>query len=444
MRLLDRSPRRTTASELLAALAQAEGHVKGRGRGGRRYDVAFYVPWIGPLLTGSARSTTGGAETQIFLLARALADRGSKVCLVVFELPGTTIPSSLDGVAVSLRPPYQAHEPFGKLRETVSLRKAVLDVDAEVLVTRGAGPDVGLAGLFAKLAGRRFVYSSANVSDFAVGADAGLPGLLTKFFGRFAYSNVNASEFDFSRLSPKLRDRALFRLGIRLADELVVQTTEQVRLCRESFGRSPVLIKSIAEPAAQRSHDPEAFLWIGRLVSHKRPLEFVELARSLPDAKFWMVAVPAPRADGAQALATALEESAAKVPNLELLAPRPRRELMDLTGRAVAVVNTADFEGMPNIFLEGWARGVPALALTHDPDEVIERHDLGGYAHGSSERLVELASRLWEERWDQTGVAARCRRYIDEHHSAEAVSARWQEALGIGATERAAGTVLAR
>jgi glycosyltransferase involved in cell wall biosynthesis len=427
------------------ALSQAEGHVNGRGREGGRYDVAFYVPWIGPLLAGSARSTTGGAETQVFLLARALADRGSRVCLVVFDLPGITIPSSLDGVAVSVRPPYQAHEPFGKLRETASLRKAVVDVDAEVLVTRAAGPDVGLAGLVAKLAGRRFVYSSANVSDFAVGADAGLPGLLTKFSGRrVGHSSAKTPEFDFSRLSPKLRDRALFRLGIRLADEIVVQTTEQVRLCQESFGRSSVLIKSIAEPAAQRSHDPEAFLWIGRLVRHKRPLEFVELARSLPEAKFWMVAVPAPRAQGAQTLATALDRSAAKVHNLELLAARPRRELMDLIDRAVAVVNTADFEGMPNIFLEGWARGVPALALAHDPDEVIERHNLGGYACGSSERLVELAGRLWEERRDQTGVAARCRQYIVEHHSADAVSARWQEALGIGATERAAGTVLAR
>ena len=55
----------------------------------------------------------------------------------------------------------------------------------------------------------------------------------------------------------------------------------------------PVLIRSIAEPASQRDHAPEAFLWIGRLVWYKRPPAFVELARALPEAKFWMVGVPA-------------------------------------------------------------------------------------------------------------------------------------------------------
>jgi len=335
------------------------------------------------------------------LLTRALARRGSKVCLLVFDLPGIAIPPSVGEVTVHVRPPYRAHQWLGKLRETADICRSIARADAKVLVTRGAGPDVGLAGLFAKLSGRRFVYSSANVSDF-----------------------------DFSRISAKRRNRALFRLGIQLADQVVVQTAEQVRLCEERFGRSPVLIRSIAEPAPQRHRDPEAFLWIGRLVWYKRPLAFVELARSLPQAKFWMVGVPDPYTERGPQLVTTLERSAATVDNLELLLPRPRRELMDVVERAVAIVNTADFEGMPNIFLEGWARGVPALALTHDPDRVIEQHGLGAFAQGSSERLVDLARGLWEERADQAEMAARCRAYIVEHHSPEAISARWQEALG--------------
>jgi glycosyltransferase involved in cell wall biosynthesis len=369
-----------------------------------RFDIAFYVPWAGPLLARGATTATGGAETQIFLLARALARRGSNVSLLVFDLPGAAIPSSVDGVAVSVRPPYRAHERLGKLRETLALRRAVVDADADVIVTRSAGPDVGLAGLFAKLSGRRYVFSSANVSDF-----------------------------DYGRLSPKRRDQILLHLGMRLADEVVVQTTEQVRMCEERFGRSPVLIKSIAEPAPQRDRDPDAFLWVGRLVWYKRPLAFIELARALPQARFRMVGVPVPYAQGGRELVAAVECEAATVPNLELLTQRPRRELMDLVERAVAVVNTSDFEGMPNVFLEGWARGVPSLALTHDPDNVIKDYELGGFAHGRHEQLVDLARRLWEERADQSAVAARCRHYIAEHHSPEVIAARWQEALGVAA-----------
>jgi glycosyltransferase involved in cell wall biosynthesis len=368
----------------------------------RRYDVAFYVPWVGPLLTAADTLPNGGAETQIFLLARALAARGVRVCLIAFDVPNVAIPSLVDGVHVSLRPRYRSHERLGKIREVFAMWKAISGVDAEVLVTRAAGPHVGLTGLFAKLSGMRFVYSSANISDF-----------------------------DFSRLESSRRNQALFRQGLRLANLVVVQSEEQGRMCEERFDRPAVLVRSIAEPAPPRVRKPEAFLWIGRLVWYKRPLAFIELARAIPEARFWMVAVPVLLARDDPELGTRLEKRAASVRNLELLPPTPRPRLMELVDRAVAIVNTADFEGMPNVFLEGWARGVPAVALNHDPDGVIERHRLGAFAHGSHERLVQLVRRLWEERDDQADLAEACRRYVLDHHSPEALGQRWQEVLGV-------------
>jgi glycosyltransferase involved in cell wall biosynthesis len=367
-----------------------------------RYDVAFYVPWIGPLLTNADATPTGGAETQIYLVARALAERGVRVCLLAFELPGVQLPRDVGGVAVRLRRPYQAHRRFGKLRETSALASAIFGSGAGVIVTRSAGPHVGLAAIAAKLSGRRFVFSSANVSDF-----------------------------DFNRLSPNRVNDALFRLGVRLADRIIVQTVEQTRMCEETFSREAALIKSIAEPAEQRSGRPDAFLWIARLVWYKRPLEYIELARSVPDATFRMVGVRVPLASGENDLIGEVERAAADVPNLELLSPRPRPELMELVDAAVAIVNTADFEGMPNIFLEGWSRGVPALALTHDPDGVIESHDVGWFARGSKEKLAELARAAWAGRGDQAAVAERCRAYVHDEHSTDAVAARWREALGV-------------
>jgi hypothetical protein len=220
-------------------------------------------------------------------------------------------------------------------------------------------------------------------------------------------------------------ERALLWLGVRLADVIVVQTPEQVPLCLERFGRSATVIESIAEPAEAREDRPEAFLWIGHLAGYKRAQAYVELARALPGAKFWMVAA-VDSATGPHHV-PGLEAS----PNLEVLAPMPRHEILRLISRAVAVVNTSDFEGMPNVFLEGWARGVPALALNHDPGGVIERHGLGSFARGSSDRLVELAAELWTARDDQRDVSVRCRRYVEAHHSPAVVAACWQKALGL-------------
>jgi glycosyltransferase involved in cell wall biosynthesis len=372
----------------------------------RTHDVAFYVPSIGPLLAREPVSPTGGAETQIFLVSRALAARGLRVCLCAFDIPGGGIPPSRDGVDIALRSPHvRGAGTIGRVKEAMAMRRALADVDADVIVTRAAGFHVGLVALFAKLARRRFVYASAHVADF-----------------------------DFGVLAPKLRDSILYRLGLKLADAVVVQNDEQSFLCEARFGRAPVVIKSIAEPALMRTAEPEAFLWVGRAIWYKRPLEYVELARTVTTAMFWMVAVPGP---GSEDLSAEIERAAAGVPNLRLLAPRPRSEVAHLIERAVAIVNTSDFEGMPNVFLEAWAQGVPVLALTHDPDGVVERNGLGDVAGGSPGALVELAETYWRMRHDQQECAERCRQYVAEQHAEDVIAGRWEQALNLSRFGRA-------
>jgi glycosyltransferase involved in cell wall biosynthesis len=95
------------------------------------------------------------------------------------------------------------------------------------------------------------------------------------------------------------------------------------------------------------------------------------------------------------------------------------------------MVNTAHYEGMPNVFLEAWARGVPALALHHDPDGVIVREGIGAFAAGDPARFAEQASALWSARRDFADVAARCQRYVGREHGPESVAGAWAAALGL-------------
>jgi hypothetical protein len=100
--------------------------------------------------------------------------------------------------------------------------------------------------------------------------------------------------------------------------------------------------------------------------------------------------------------------------------------------RAVASVNTAEFEGMPNVLLEAWTRGVPALVLLHDPGEVVSKHQIGAFANGSPERLVTLARELWSKRADtayREHVGQLCRAYIAANHAPDAVIGKWSEIL---------------
>src|SRR5438105_12666546 len=110
-------------------------------------------------------------------------------------------------------------------------------VHTKLLIHMNAGTTTAIAALAARLRGARFVYSAANIVDF-----------------------------DLGQIEPSYRVR-MFEWGARAADAIVVQTAEQAELCRERLGREGVVIASITEPAEARRGPPEAFLWVGRLVS---------------------------------------------------------------------------------------------------------------------------------------------------------------------------------
>jgi glycosyltransferase involved in cell wall biosynthesis len=335
------------------------------------------------------------------MLAKALARRGLQVAIIAY---GTSaeLPTEVEGVSIIARRPYKkVRRLIQRVPEAFRIWRSLFRAPSRTIVYRAAGSELGVVAVFARLARRRLVFSSANVVDFHLGE------LMSNRRGLV-----------------RRADLFMYKLGIRLAGTIVVQTEEQIPLCEAAFGRRPVLIKSIQPLAEPQAQPAEAFLWVGRLVSYKRPLEYIALARALPEAKFWMVGVVEPaRQDNA--LLEAVSTQSQELPNLELLPPRPQGELWRLMARAVASVNTADREGMPNALLEAWTRGIPALVLTHDPGGVVEGYGLGGFANGSLDKLVELAREHWAGRNDRASLSQRCRRYIQTHHAPDVIAERW-------------------
>jgi glycosyltransferase involved in cell wall biosynthesis len=341
----------------------------------------------------------GGAERQMRLLAQALAERGHRVAHIVYP-PREPVELSYPLELVP-RGPYAGSSPvIGPLLEIRTIWRALRAADARVVIVRTASPVVGIAAVYCRLTGSRLIFSSSNVSDFT----------LERMSGRVG--------------------RALYRLGLRLADAIVVQSDEQAALAKQVLGslRRVQRIPSFAEPAPT-SHDVrvgDAFVWFGRLVSYKQPISYVELARAIPEARFIMIPV---NTDPSLRELREVQTAAGDVSNLELLDPLPHAELGMLIESAVAVVNTSVLEGMPNAFLEAWARGVPVLTLQFDPDGVVEREELGFSAQGSWDRFVERARELWDGRSDRDGLAQRLRAYVGETHSMEAVGAKWSELI---------------
>ena len=240
--------------------------------------------------------------------------------------------------------------------------------DARAYVVRGSGGHLVAAAAFCKMRRRRLIFATSNDLDF-----------------------------DFERAVRDPRVLRAYRRSIRSADRVVLQTRQQQALAKAALpGLEPVVIPSFSPPAEASEAEPEYFLWADRAGA-------LQASRALRRAR---ARPTGPRVqDGAQPHQRDARgaprqgpRGGSTLPNLELLPGRPREQLLEETRRAAAIVSTSAVEGMPNTFLEAWARGVPVLSLNVDPDDRISEHDIGIVADGSMQRLAEGASRLWHER----------------------------------------------
>jgi glycosyltransferase involved in cell wall biosynthesis len=375
-----------------------------------RNDIAIYSPFAFIYYEDRATHADrvphggGGAELQTTLLARALAQRGLRVAHIVYrrEHPAEV---SQPGLELVEREPWAGRRGLrGKVAEAIRVWRALKEAHARLYVFRGGGAHLIVGAAFCALHRRRLVLSTSNDLDFI-----------------------------FDRPDRSRWGQALYRAALRRSRLVVVQTAQQARLARDGLGSGtevrviPSFAEQPGDPETRPEPEPEAFLWAARVVEYKLPLRYVELARAVPEARFRMVAPWT--SDTPKELLEEVTEAAGETPNLEFMPHQWRQAVLRLMERSTAVVVTSEHEGMPNVFLEAWARGIPVISLHFDPDGRIAGEGLGLIADGSWEEFVAAVRRLWTDPELRRQIGERARRYVAREHSPEAVGKRWAAAL---------------
>src|SRR5262249_44626116 len=146
------------------------------------------------------------------------------------------------------------------------------------------------------------------------------------------------------------RDRWLYRRGVALADGIVAQNELQRSRCRATYGRDAVVIPSCYQLPERRERNPprrDAVLWVGVIRGGRGPALLRELPRRLPQRRFVMVGGPR---GGDAALFERARAEAATLPNIEFTGFLPLPEVESRFDAARLLVNTSDFEGLPNTF----------------------------------------------------------------------------------------------
>ena len=362
-----------------------------RGRPEKALSVCFIAPHAWPAFSRDPYiQEVGGAEVQQSILARLFAAHGYRVSMISIDY-GQPDHAVIDGVTVLKTFRQDAGLPvlrFAHPRLT-SMWRALREARADIYYCRATSMWVGVVAEFCRRHGARAVYAGASDRDFIPGQGGQM---------RFA------------------RDRWLFRRGIAAVDAIVAQNERQRRQCRQTFGREAVLIPSCyALPADAAPGQGDEILWVGTLHAGKRPALFLDLAERLPQRRFVMVGGPS--ISGRDAY-DAAQARAARLPNVEFAGFLPLPAAERRFDRARVLVNTSLFEGMPNTFLQAWARGVPTVATV----------DVGARVHKAVPGVDELASEV-EALFDDAAWRERSRavrEHFERTHSCAQVLAEYR------------------
>lgn len=371
-----------------------------------RPHICFVAPEAWGALSGDASiAVIGGAEVQQSLLARLFAHHGYRVSMICLDY-GQPRRVEVDGVTV-----LRAHHPNAGIPvlrfvhpRLTSMWGAMAELDADIYYQRSAGMLTAVVAQFCKRHGKRSIFAGASDSDFQPGQQ----------------------QIQFRR------DKWLFERGLSMVDAVVVQNLTQERDCLAHYHREGVLIPSYYEvpelPATAATtvrQEGDYILWVAAMRPGKRPELLFELARRLPHRRFVMIGGPAGSDGSGIAYFDLVRAQARQLPNVEFLGFLPLAQVEPWFDHARLVLNTSASEGMPNIFLQAWARGVPTVAFID-----VAAHLADGPVYPVAAD-VDAAVREIEalhtdtDHWQH--ASNRCRSYFATHHGTDGVLARYGE-----------------
>ena len=113
--------------------------------------------------------------------------------------------------------------------------------------------------------------------------------------------------------------------------------------------------------------------------------------------------------------------------NLTFIDTVPFAGMQDYFNRAKCFVNTSDFEGFPNTFIQAGFAATPILSFSVNPDNLIDTRKLGCFCQNSLEKAVGFISSLDADAIGRYGNNARA--YVTENHNIADKIKQYQELI---------------
>ena len=111
--------------------------------------------------------------------------------------------------------------------------------------------------------------------------------------------------------------------------------------------------------------------------------------------------------------------------NLTFIGFVPHAEIEAHFDGARMFVNTSEFEGFPNTFLQSWARGMPTVSFV-DTGSMIKGEKVINQVHSFDEMVQTVDLLIKNDRsWEEDGQ--RCKQCFSEEHALNTVTKKYAE-----------------
>lgn len=199
----------------------------------------------------------------------------------------------------------------------------------------------------------------------------------------------------------------------KTADQTFVTYDHQVSEVQESYGVTPIVAPDPLEVSEVESSGKNV-LFVNRLVPVKRPMMFVELAKKI-DYNFEIV--------GYGALEKQVRAASPK--NLKFTGKLTPAQTRERYKEAAVTVTTSTFEGVPCVWLESWACGVPVVSTVDRGNMLTPLEELDSKSKGISVRddqIEEAVRLLVEDEKLRKQLGKNGRGYVKTKHDPERIA----------------------
>ncbi len=374
-------------------------------------EICFIDFFAYPLFNPKSKIVFGGAQIQLYLLAKELAkdknfsasfltdnqssNRQDKFGQIrVYQFVRSPKTPGFYGRLVNLLYSLPA---LGYFHFFIRLLIQLKKINSQVYVQRAASAETGLIALILKILRKKFIFMVAHQNDIN---------------GQFVKQNGFRGK--------------LFLLGLKLADKIICQTKEQQTQLNKKFKAKSFVIPSGYPIKSSRKNKTkkQGILWVARAEEWKMPNLFIELAKKIPEEKFTMICPPA---ENCPKYFDLIKAKAEKVKNLIFITQVPFRNIDAYFAKAKVFISTSLSEGFPNTFIQAAKNKTPIISFKVNPDKIIDKYQIGFCAEGDERQMIILLKELLKSNQLWRRLATNAYNYARQCHDIKNTVRQYQK-----------------